>query len=274
MLETGAKKNSPKPGKWLLERGFGMIVQERSKRLETLELSKSHLRPLSRDEVRALDEHAAVELGLPTMVLMENAGRGAARVLSWAMSETGLTNQAEPLPLVVVVCGPGNNGGDGAVLARHLDGAGLARVHVVWTTPPGELRGDAPAQYRILQASGVEQSRVFDPVELESITRQADWVVDGLFGTGLTRPLLPGDLAGDVVRVINQSGKPVLALDIPSGMDADTGDVAGVAIQARLTATFVAPKHGFFAPGASQWTGRVEIVDIGLPRQLLRRFEA
>lgn len=251
-----------------------MIVQERSKRLETLELSKSRLRPLSRDEVRALDQQAALELGLPTLVLMENAGRGAARVLAWAMSETGLVQQEGALPQVVIVCGPGNNGGDGAVLARHLEGAGLARVHIVWIAPPGELRGDAPAQYRILQASGMEQSRVFDPIELESILRTADWVVDGLFGTGLTRPLVPGDLAGDVVGVINRSGKPVLALDIPSGMDADTGEVAGVAIQARLTATFVAPKPGFFAPGAAHWTGRVEVVDIGLPRQILRRFEA
>lgn len=251
-----------------------MIVQERSKRLETLELSKSRLRPLSASEVRALDHQAALELGLPTLVLMENAGRGAARVLAWALSETGLTQQTDQPPLVVVVCGPGNNGGDGAVLARHLEGAGLARVHVVWTAPPSELRGDAPTQYRILQASGVEQSRVFDPVELESILRPADWVVDGLFGTGLTRPLVPGSLAGDIVGVINRSGKPVLALDIPSGMDTDSGEVSGVAIQARLTATFVAPKLGFFAPDATRWTGRVEVVDIGLPRQILRRFEA
>jgi NAD(P)H-hydrate epimerase len=85
--------------------------------------------------------------------------------------------------------------------------------------------------------------------------------------------LIPGDLPGDIVNVINQSGKPVMALDIPSGMDANTGDVAGVAIKARLTATFVAPKVGFYLRHAIQWTGRVEIIDIGLPRQMLRRYE-
>lgn len=251
-----------------------MITEDRSNRSEILEISKTKLRPLSREEVRALDEHAVVDLGLPTIVLMENAGRGAARVLTWALWETGLIQGKGHAPKVVVVCGPGNNGGDGAVLARHLDGAGLASVHVVWIAPTSELRGDAPAQYRILQASGIEQSHVFEPLELESMIRDADWLVDGLFGTGLTRPLIAGDLAGDVVGVMNASGKPILALDIPSGLDANTGEVAGVAIKARLTATFVATKIGFYAPGAADWTGRVEIVDIGLPHQSLRRFEA
>ena len=250
-----------------------MIIDDRSERRETLEVSRYRLRPLTREEVRALDDHAVAELGMPTMVLMENAGRGAARVLSWAMFETGLISSDSHPASVVVVCGPGNNGGDGAVLARHLEASGMAKVHVVWTTPQSELQGDAPAQYRILQASGIEQSRVFEPIELESILKQADWVVDGLFGTGLTRPLIPGDLAGDIVGIINESGKPVMALDIPSGMDANTGEIAGVAIKARITATFVAPKVGFYQHHASQWTGRVEIVDIGLPRQALRRFE-
>ena len=250
-----------------------MIIDDRSDRRETLEGSRYRLRPMTREEVRAIDELALAELGLPTMVLMENAGRGAARVLAWAMTETGLASYQSPPASVVVVCGPGNNGGDGAVLARHLEASGLAKVKVVWITPAGELRGDAPAQHSILQASGVNQSRVFEPTELESILEQADWVVDGLFGTGLTRALIPGDLPGDIVNVINQSGKPVMALDIPSGMDANTGDVAGVAIKARLTATFVAPKVGFYLRQAIQWTGRVEIIDIGLPRQMLRRYE-
>ena len=250
-----------------------MIFDDRSERRETLEVSRYRLRPLTREEVRALDDYAVAELNMPTMVLMENAGRGAARVLSWAMFETGLISSESDPASVVVICGPGNNGGDGAVLARHLEASGVAKVRVVWTTPPGELKGDAPAQYRILQAAGIEQSRVFEPIELESILKQADWVVDGLFGTGLTRPLIPGDLAGDIVGIINGSGKPVMALDIPSGMDANTGEVSGVAIKARITATFVAPKVGFYERYASDWTGRVEIVDIGLPRQALRRFE-
>jgi len=140
---------------------MAMIFDDRSERRETLEVSRYRLRPLTREEVRALDDYAVAELNMPTMVLMENAGRGAARVLSWAMFETGLISSESHPASVVVICGPGNNGGDGAVLARHLEASGVAKVRVVWTTPPGELKGDAPAQYRILQAAGIEQSRVF-----------------------------------------------------------------------------------------------------------------
>ena len=105
-----------------------MIFDDRSERRETLEVSRYRLRPLTREEVRALDDYAVAELNMPTMVLMENAGRGAARVLSWAMFETGLISSESEPASVVVICGPGNNGGDGAVLARHLEASGVAKV--------------------------------------------------------------------------------------------------------------------------------------------------
>jgi NAD(P)H-hydrate epimerase len=249
------------------------------------------LRPLSRHEVRGIDLEAAEKLGLPTLVLMENAGRGAA---AWLMElATGLlpgvavrpydTAVARPapalltLPRVLILCGPGNNGGDGGVVARHLDAWGVS-VKVLWCARLAELRGDAQVQFRILESSGVDQFAWPEAVEedpvpgvFEALIDGADWLIDGLLGTGLTRPV-EGRLH-TVIEALNHSGRPILALDVPSGLDADRGVPLGVAIRARATATFVAPKLGFSAPGAVDYTGEVAVIDIGVPGSLLRRFE-
>ena len=224
--------------------------------------SKGRLRPLSREEVRSLDVRAANELSLPTLVLMENAGRGAAEVLF---------NWSGPEPRrILVVCGPGNNGGDGGVVARHLDAWGIP-VRVVWLARPNDLRGDAAVQWKILDKSGIDQLALPDSVyRLEASLQEADWIVDGLFGTGLSRPV--EGMMRSAIEAMNGSGKPILALDIPSGLDCDTGQPLGTAIRAKVTATFVARKTGFTHPGAAAYTGEVEVVGIGLPRCLLGPF--
>jgi NAD(P)H-hydrate epimerase len=247
------------------------------------------LRPLSRHEVRRLDVQAAEELALPSLLLMENAGRGAAgwlAELAGAMPPDSGGRPFSPPPSaegpglakVLILCGPGNNGGDGGVVARHLDAWGFP-VRVVWFARSDQLRGDAAVQWTILERSGVEQSAWFDAhpsdqeLEAASIARllaDADWLVDGLLGTGLSRPV-EGPLR-TVIEAINHSGKPVFALDLPSGLDADTGQPLGVAVRARATATFVAAKLGFTAPGAADYTGEVTVIDIGLPRRLLEPF--
>lgn len=253
------------------------------------------LRPLSRAEVRRLDVQAASELALPTSILMENAGRGAAgwlaelvgavspggggRLLSapvWAVVSD--VPRGPALPRVVILCGPGNNGGDGGVVARHLDAWGFP-VSVIWLACADQLRGDAALQWSILSKSGVDQSAWLDsyPADsdlnlgaLSAILKGADWLVDGLLGTGLSRPV-EGPLRS-VIEAINHSGKPVFALDLPSGIDADEGRPLGVAVRAVATATFVALKLGFGVPGAVDYTGEVAIIDIGLPRYLLDPF--
>lgn len=227
-------------------------------------MSLPELRPMSRDELRGLDARAAGEFALPTLILMENAGRGAAQLLR---GRTGGTDS----PRVVILCGPGNNGGDGAVAARHLDAWGFA-VRVVWCADPEALRGDAAAQRAVLDRSGVRQVRFDgdDPARLVGLLAGADWLVDGLLGTGLTRPV-EGPLRA-AIEAINRSGKPSLALDLPSGLDADLGVPLGAAVRARWTATFVAPKLGFDAPGAREFTGEVTVIDIGAPRRLLDPF--
>jgi NAD(P)H-hydrate epimerase len=249
------------------------------------------IRPLSRQEVRELDAHAARDLGLPTLILMENAGRGAA---SWLVElTTGLNadlaarpfSQSSvddiqflrgPLPRILILCGPGNNGGDGGVVARHLDAWGFP-TRICWFASQHQLRGDPRVQWQILESAGVDQTTWFDmhagdpqAADLDASLASTDWIVDGLLGTGLTRPV-EGALRL-VVEALNRSGKPILALDLPSGLDADSGLPLGIAVHAQATATFVAPKLGFSAPGASDYTGRVAVIDIGLPRESLRRF--
>ncbi|HZW29998.1 MAG TPA: NAD(P)H-hydrate epimerase [Isosphaeraceae bacterium] len=252
------------------------------------------LRPLSREEVRRLDVQAAQELGLPSLLLMENAGRGAAgwlaelagalspevhgRPFSLPASMPGPDLPRGPAPpRVLILCGPGNNGGDGGVVARHLDAWGFP-VRVIWFARGDQLRGDAAVQWNILAKSGVAQSAWFDdhpgaaidPAALLPLLADADWLVDGLLGTGLSRPV-EGPLR-TVIEAVNQSGKPIFALDLPSGLDADTGQPLGVAVRANATATFAAAKLGFNAPGAADYTGEVAIIDIGLPRRLLEPY--
>ena len=253
------------------------------------------LRPLSRREVRELDVRASTELGLPTSILMENAGRGAA---AWLAELTGLVppdaqgrlfspdpskyspdvRRGPVLPRVLVLCGPGTNRGDGAVLARHLDSWRFS-VRVVWFTASNLLRGDLALQWAILEKSRVDQSAWLDdqPADsaletgrLDEILTDVEWVVDGLLGTGLSRPV--EGLMSHVIEAMNSAGKPILALDLPSGLDADTGEPLGVAVRAIATATFVAAKLGFSAPGAAAYTGQVAVIDIGLPKYLLEPY--
>ncbi len=221
------------------------------------------IRPLSREEVRSIDKRAAEELGLPTLVLMENAGRGAA---------LALRERAEASARVVIACGPGNNGGDGGVVARHLDAWGYP-VRVVWFAHKDKLSGDAATQHAIVERSGIDQQTwegAVEPERLDSLFSQADWIVDGLLGTGLTRPV-EGPLR-TVIEAINRAGKPVLALDLPSGLDADTGQPQGLAVRAAATVSFVASKRGFVQPGAEAYTGPVVVAEIGVPRRLLAPF--
>jgi NAD(P)H-hydrate epimerase len=236
---------------------------------------KGKIRPLSRAEVRDLDLRAARDLALPTLVLMENAGRGAAAWLQElidASSSSRLHN-----PKVLVLCGPGNNGGDGGVVARHLDSWGI-EVTTCWFAERIEIRADAAIQWEILTRSGVKQITWGDDhanglrqVELNSLLAEADWVVDGLLGTGLTRPV-QGKMRS-AIEAMNCSGKPIFSLDLPSGLEADTGIPLGVAVRARATATFVAPKLGFSAARASDYTGDVAVIEIGLPRCVLKSYE-
>jgi NAD(P)H-hydrate epimerase len=204
---------------------------------------------LSRQQVRELDRRAIEEYGIPGIVLMENAGRGCA----------DLMNALNPNRLpTAILCGPGNNGGDGFVIARHLDNAGWP-VELILVE--GYLPVDAETNFEIVTRIGL-------PVRPIADWRPSNgWVVDALFGTGLSRGL--GKPLDAVVESINASRLPVLAVDIPSGLDCDTGEPLGPTVRAKHTATFVAPKIGFRNRSSRDWTGEVHVVDIAAPRRLI-----
>jgi NAD(P)H-hydrate epimerase len=216
---------------------------------------------LSRDQARDLDRRSINELGMPGVVLMENAGRGIAELLQ----------SLGALGPVAVLCGRGNNGGDGFVIARHLDNANIP-VRVSMFSPPEKLTGDALVNYRVLIAGGVPVEVLLDPGE-SAFSRQlqdADWIVDALFGSGQRGALRsPFDR---VVRAMNSARRPILAVDVPSGLDCDTGAPQGDTVRATHTATIAAPKKGFSAPGAAAWTGIVHVIDMGIPRRLLNAY--
>ena len=224
----------------------------------------TQVRPLTCSEVRAVDAFAAEHYGVPTLILMENAGLGASE---WLLSRMTCVDGRPPR--VLILCGPGNNGGDGGVVARHLDLRGVV-VKLVGFTEVAAHKGDAAVQWSIIEKSGLDPIVLTSIETLDPLIAEADWVVDALFGTGLTRPL--DGLYGDVLAVVNRSGKPVIALDIPSGLDADSGRPLGKAIKANATLTFVARKIGFDQPGAAEYLGEVVVIGIGAPRALLERY--
>ena len=218
---------------------------------------------LTRTQVRELDRRATAEFGVPSVVLMENAGRGVAELLL----ELGVAGK------VVICCGKGNTGGDGLVIARHLDRRRIP-VTVLLFAEPGEVAGDARINLDIIRQSSVPLLPMPRPMPelgtIRALLASADWVVDALFGTGLSGPI-KGPLA-EVVELINANRTRVLAVDLPSGLDADTGDPLGPTVKADQTATFVAYKLGFLSPVAYAWTGAIHVIDIGAPRKLVEAY--
>jgi len=214
----------------------------------------------TRDEIRAFDRYAIETLGVPGIVLMENAGRQIAEAARAMLHEVRGAS-------ALVLAGRGNNGGDGYVVARHL-ALGDYRVEVAVLAPRAEIRDDADTNLRILEAMGLAPTILQGPVEtilrdLAPMLERADLVVDGLLGTG-TRGEIREPYAG-VIADLSASGKPILAIDIPSGLDCDTGLPLGPTIRAARTVTMAAMKEGFRNPEAALYTGDVILADIGVP---------
>jgi NAD(P)H-hydrate epimerase len=221
---------------------------------------------LTRAQVREVDRLAIEEFGLSGIVLMENAGAGVARLLH----TLGIDGP------VAIACGRGNNGGDGFVIARHLE---LLRhdVRLLLAAPLAAYAGDAAVNAEVARRAGL---RIVDLAGGEAgdwrqALHGAAWIVDALLGTGATGA--PRGAVATAIAAINDArgegrAARVLAVDIPSGMDCDTGDRPGACVRADATATFVAPKPGFEAPGAQAFTGAVHVLGIGAPAALLARF--
>ena len=215
---------------------------------------------MSRDQSRAFDTWAINELGVPGVVLMENAGRSCAQLIAEKLS-------ALAKPRVCIFCGTGNNGGDGFVVARHLLNKSFTVVTVV-CGERGKIKGDAKINLDILARLGapIEQLNIdsIDDIKgsVANYAQGADMIVDAIFGTGLTGTLR--DEYKRLIEGINALGHPILAVDIPSGLDCDTGQPLGEAIKADWTVTFVAVKKGFVLEKARVYTGEVFVASIGV----------
>jgi NAD(P)H-hydrate epimerase len=218
---------------------------------------------LTRDQVRSVDRVAIERYGMSGLVLMENAGRGVVDVLL----------EVDPKPVhVVILCGQGNNGGDGFVIARHLAIRGV-RSSVVLLGGSGALAGDALANWKILQHCLIATQEFTGAAsELGSVVNQeaagARWLVDAMLGTGAVGE--PREPLATAIRWMNDQPARRLAVDIPSGLDCDTGVAASATVRADVTCTFVAMKQGFLEAAARPFLGEVRVVHIGVPASLAR----
>jgi NAD(P)H-hydrate epimerase len=204
------------------------------------------------DEMRRLERAAADEAGISELVLMENAGAGAARIARSLLT----TGRAR----VTVFAGPGNNGGDALVLARHLTGEGHRLTTFV---VGGRPRGIAHQNLVAAARSGVQIIADGASGQFLEAAAGADLVVDGLLGTGLKGA--PRGPIAEAIAAVRACGRPVLALDVPSGLQSDTGQRPGVAVRATVTATFGLAKPGLYLYPGAEAAGVVQIVDISLP---------
>ncbi len=212
-----------------------------------------------------MDQRAIRELDIPGATLMENAGRGAAACIQAALADLGLPRRGVR---VAVVCGKGGNGGDGFVVARWLKRAGH-RVEVFLLAAPDELRGDPALKLREMERRGLRARVVEDPAVLARALPAAQLVVDAMLGTGARGE--PSALIAGAIERVNASGRPVVALDVPSGLSADGVPPEGPVVRATLTPTFAGLKRGLVGGPGVALAGRVVVVDIGVPRAAIER---
>ncbi len=220
------------------------------------------MRVLDAEAMREVDRAAIEDLGIPSLVLMENAAIGVADAIGETYPEA--TSAA-------IFCGPGNNGGDGLALARHLTARGY-QVEIRLVTGGSGLSGDAGVQLEICRNQGLtlhEYGPGDSKIDAFESASRLDLVVDALFGTGLTRPLA-GHFA-QVVEAINTLPVPCVAVDLPSGLDGSRAAVMGPHIQAELTVTFAAPKIAHVLLPAAEAVGEVVVADLGIPSALIER---
>ncbi|MCA9062395.1 MAG: NAD(P)H-hydrate epimerase [Planctomycetaceae bacterium] len=216
---------------------------------------------LNRDLVRRLDSDAVRELGIPSLLLMENAARGAVDVLL----------RHVPAGRIVILCGSGNNGGDGLAMHRLL--WSLDVTSECYLVDDGrKLSADAATNLKILERSGIQVEPTDAAVLAELLQGLApdDWIVDALLGTGLRGSVRPPYVT--VVASANASAARILAVDIPTGLDCDTGTAEGLAIRAATTVTFVALKPGFLNEECVPYTGTVDVRHIGIPDPWLQSW--
>ncbi len=214
---------------------------------------------LTREQLREIDRRSIEEFHIPGIILMENAASVVTQTV-----ERLLNNHTGRF--ITIFCGGGNNGGDGLAVARQLHNRGQ-HVDVIALFDPGKLKGDALTNWKIVDAMGLD---VFDAIEVEeAAATKPDVIIDALLGTGST-----GAPRGEIARAIDainagRGDARVVAVDLPSGMDCNSGETPGICIRATHTVTFVAPKVGFDHAAAKEFLGEMIVGDIGCPIELI-----
>lgn len=209
----------------------------------------STMKAVSSSEMQELDRRTIADIGVPSIVLMENAGRNVSDV---AVDMLGSNSRKK----VAIFCGPGNNGGDGFVAARYLARQGI-EVEVYVIGKKSKIKNDPKINLGILEKLGVEAEEF-----LSSTKVHCDLIIDAIFGIGLK-----GEIRGtarDIIKNLDGYGIPILSVDVPSGLDADTGEVLGYAVKAKKTVTMQFPKKGFYINKGPEHTGDVVVVDVGI----------
>jgi len=224
------------------------------------------MRILNADQMREADRRTIQDIGIASLVLMENAGRQVVAAI-----ESLYPDLADRR--IAIVCGKGNNGGDGFVVARTLQQRGFdVSVFVIGNL--SEIKGDARTNLTILGNIGQTVVEVAEETAWElhgSEIAQHDLIIDAIFGTGLSAPL--SGFLETVVADINEAGVPIVSIDLPSGMSADTSDAIGASIEATVTVTLAAPKMPLVLPPAEMQAGEVVIADIGIPAGVIEQLE-
>ncbi len=221
------------------------------------------MKPVTCAQMRELDEAAINEFFIPGLLLMENAGRGVCQII-----------QREYPPRRVLICvGKGNNGGDGLVVARHLMNRGYA-VQILLLEDPARLKADPLVNYTICRKMRIPVIHAYEKVTDRAFLehcRSAEFIVDAILGVGIKGPVQ--GLLELAINGINRSDHPVVSIDIPSGIDADTGLIQGAAVRATWTVTLALPKQGLYRNDGPAYAGKIEVVDIGIPRELTVPFQ-
>ncbi|MCF8025845.1 MAG: NAD(P)H-hydrate dehydratase [Desulfobacteraceae bacterium] len=221
---------------------------------------------LTADEMREMDRRTIENFGLPGRLLMENAGRGAVRAIFSVWPDVYTRSAA-------VIAGKGNNGGDGFVIARYLFQHGVD-VSVYLLAERGRVKGDAAANLELIETLGLQVTEMPDELSFSQYKEEIagnDLLIDAILGTGLD-----SEVKGyfrEVIDFMNNSRTPVFSVDIPSGLHTETGRPCGICVRADATATFAFPKLGHMLLPGAEYTGRLTIVDIGIPPYIVQSAE-
>ena len=219
---------------------------------------------LTPHQISEIDQKTVSQYGIPSVLLMEHAAYSVFSYLKEVCKEKN----------ILIICGPGNNGGDGLALARQLRNWSLSKSDVIMATSSEKLTSDGKIYYEICKKLEINLLQMTDENEKEVFEKihTADIIVDALFGTGLSRPV-----EGKFKRIIdhiNKSDAKVISIDIPSGIDGLTGKVQNVAVQADVTITFMVPKVGLCLYPGVLYAGEIKVMDIGIPKQLINEDES